>query len=106
VSPARQSRPSARFADVSYPFQAMSIIMTHVLNEVFAADPSLLVATNNTLSTPTGLSNNQFPYAEAILAGIHRADLLDNLAPESPSDAQLGQFTRWLHRRGVLASNS
>ncbi|WP_324678430.1 hypothetical protein [Hymenobacter sp. GOD-10R] len=85
----------------------MSIIMNQVLSEVFAANESLFIAPNDTITTATPVAHslNSFPYAEAVLAGLHRADLLDNLATESPSEAQIGQFTRWLRRRGSLTSN-
>ncbi|OUJ72288.1 hypothetical protein [Hymenobacter crusticola] len=82
--------------------------MNQFLNEVLAASESLLDAPNNTLkaTTPQANSANRFPYAEAILASIHRAELLDNLAPELPSDAQIGQFTRWLRQRGTRSLES
>jgi len=82
--------------------------MNQVLSEVFAADASLFIATNHTTeaSTPQTSSANHFPYAEAVLVGLRRADLLDNLASKPPSAAQLGQFTRWLRGRSVLTLNS
>ncbi|GGF22855.1 hypothetical protein [Hymenobacter cavernae] len=80
--------------------------MNQVLNGIFAAYESPLAPTNDTASAPAASSANHFPYAEAIIAGIRRADLLDNLAAEPPSTAQAGQFARWLRGRGALASNS
>lgn len=80
--------------------------MNQVLNEAFAAYEQHS-ATYDTISSAPLTANqaSRFPYADAVIAGIRRADLLDDLAAEPPSSAQLGQFSRWLHGRGILAGS-
>ena len=82
--------------------------MNQVLNEVFAATAQSAPTYNSSILAETLAVDQpkQFPYAEAVLAGIRRADLLENLASDQLSEAQSGQFLRWLRGRGTFAVHS